>query len=349
MAIDTKINIKCFAIMPFDEEFDSIRNLLIEEIDKMNSRDNSISITLERADQSTMSSLIPQNIHEHIKNCDIAIIDLTNQNNNVIFEFGYAVAAGKHIIPMTQDRSSDLATDYRPYIYINYSVDDLDTFRSSFRLRLKETVQNIKQEIEARELKKEITIQSEKFDVTCYKNRKVARLQEKFSLAKDHIRIIQTNLATVTKDYADSIKGALDNNPDLEVRLLTLDPESYYAAVRATQLGNDISEFRNEMYESLHKLYTLFKDASNFEIRVYDDFPTQICFMVDEVIYNCVVSKYQPSRRNCLFELDAKYPSLHISFNLHFTSVWRDPITTRRYDSSKRRYMGFESDDKLED
>ena len=123
---------------------------------------------------------------------------------------------------------------------------------------------------------------------------------------------------------------------------LALDPESYFAAIRAQQLGIDASEFRSELHNALLQLYEYLGKYPEVEIRLYDDFPTQICFIIDEDIYNCVVSKYQQSRNNCLFKLDGQYPVLHTSFILHFISVWRDTKTTKRYFPRGHRIIPLE-------
>lgn len=332
----TKIN--CFAIMPFADDFSPVFGHIQKVIDELNDRNKDLSLTLERSDSKTKEPFIYQNISRHIDDCDIAFIDITGQNHNVVFEFGYAFAQGKRIIPFTQDDTKTLSADYRSFIYIQYDTNELTTFESSLRLRLQEVIDSIKQSRIAELLKKRVTIQKDEFEVSCFTNRKVANLQKHFENAKDQIRIVQTNLSTVLQQYADLISQALKSNPLLEVRMLTLDPESHFAAVRASQLGVDVSEFRYELHRSLFELYQRFKEAENFEIRIYDDFPTQICFIIDREIYNCVVSKYQPSRNNCVFKLDANYPALHTSFNLHFTSVWRDSRTTKKYDPSKIRF-----------
>lgn len=215
-------------------------------------------------------------------------------------------------------------------MYIRYKNDDLTTLKSSLNLRLQEVIESIRN-------KKEVLVQQGFFNVRCFTDRKSANLKERLESAKEHIRIIQTNLKTVLDEYADSIQIAIDQNPLLKVEFLTLDPESYFAAVRASQLGSDVSEFRAELHQALFALHERFRDVENFEIRIYDDFPTQICFIIDREIYNCVVSKYQQSRNNCVFKLDANYPILHISFNLHFVSVWRDAVTTKKYTPEKYR------------
>jgi nucleoside 2-deoxyribosyltransferase len=339
------IEIKCFIAMQFSSAFDQTLISVKKVIETINKEVEATSVILERADFSMKGTFIYENLARHIDECDIVIIDLTEENRNVVFEFGYAFAKGKDIILITQDESKNIAADYKSFVYIHYEKDDFQTFEFRLKSQLQNVIKSIKQTRKTTLLEKQVTIQKPTFEISCFTNREFVNLQKKFENAKKHIRIVQTNLDTVAKDYAESIENAMKMVPSLEVRFLTLDPESYFAAVRASQLGADISEFRFELHKSLYDLQDRFKKYKNFEIRIYDDFPTQICFTIDDFIYNCVVSKYQPSRNNCVFELPAQYPALNTSFNLHFTSVWRDAKTTKRYDPLKSRYSMNDTDE----
>lgn len=332
--------IKCFAIMPFNEEFIGVWTAIKTCVTNLSNEGyQGCNLVIRRADDHTTDSRLAENVTNNINDCEIAIIDVTNENRNVIFEFGYAIACHKNFIPITQSKVSDLASDIKNYIYLQYESNNLEEFMSRLRLKLMTEINRIIEKEERKELESKVVAEKDIFPVDCIKNRTSANLKQVFQLAKNEISIIQTNMTTVLKDYAPSIKEALDKNEDLKVRFLSLNPESYFAAIRARQLGFDVSEFRNELHTSLYGLYNYFNTSNNVFIKIYDDFPTQICFIVDGEIYNCVVSKYQQSRSNCLFRLDSSYPSLNTSFNLHFTSVWRDEATTKAYIPTYRRII----------
>lgn len=317
--------IKCFVIMPFSndlsEVWDAIREVGVKECHAI----------VERADSHTKQPFLTDNVFSHIEECDLAVIDITGMNLNVIFEFGYAASKGKYLIPILQGDIKNLPADFRNYVYVPYNKCELDEFKINLRNRFREELIRIENDRHRKLLESKTTIVKDIFLIECISNRSKADLESVFSGASREIKIIQTNFATVVKTYSSSIQKALDLHPELEVNFLALDPESYFAAVRANQLGKDVSEFRNELRLALITLHEHFKNENRVEIRIYDDFPTQICFIVDGTIYNCVVSKYQPSRNNCVFKLSDTYPSLHTSFMLHFTSVWRDNKTTRKY------------------
>jgi hypothetical protein len=315
----------CFVIMPFAHEFKHI----YEAIQEVGEKECGLKVT--RADSHTKQSDLAGNVFSHLNDCDLTVIDTTGNNLNVIFEFGFAAARKKCIIPVTQGAARDLPSDLKHYLFLKYHKDQIDEFKIDLRNRLRGELDRFKKDQEREQLEKKNIIVKDIFDVECISSRDKANLDNVLSTAKKEIKILQTNMATVVKNYSGFIQSALDANPDLEVNFLALDPESYFAAVRANQLGKDVSEFRNVLRNALLKLHDTFKDVDRVEIKIYDDFPTQICFIIDRTIYNCVVSKYQPSRNNCVFKLNDAYPSLHTSFMLHFISVWRDNKTTKKY------------------
>lgn len=324
---------RCFVAMPFSDDFLPVWDCIQECIRNLKNDKHKISII--RASEQNKAHEIPQNVFNHIKDADIVIVDATKYNANVVFEFGYALALKKIIIPMTQGSRKDLPTDFSQYIFESYKLDELDGLMLRLRLRLKDAIKILEKEEETKRLKEDVRIEQAEFDVTCIKNRQHAGLAKQFAKAKSEIRIIQTNMSTVVREYLEGIEEAIKNSQTskstFNVSFLALDPESYFTAIRAEQLGVDVSEFRSELHNALLRLHEHLGKYPEVEIRLYDDFPTQICFIIDEEIYNCVVSKYQQSRNNCLFKLDSQYPVLHTSFVLHFTSVWRDTKTTKRY------------------
>jgi nucleoside 2-deoxyribosyltransferase len=334
----------CFVAMPFSDDFLPVWDVIQECVNNLKNEKHKISII--RASERNKAAEIPQNVFNHIKDADIVIVDATECNANVVFEFGYALALKKIIIPMTQGSRKNLPTDFSQYIFESYKLDELDGLLLRLRLRLKDAIKVLEKEEENKQLKADVKIGGDEFNIKCIKNRQHADLAKQFAKAKSEIRIIQTNMTTVVREYLEGIEEAIinsqTNKSTFSVSFLALDPESYFAAIRAQQLGIDASEFRSELHNALLHLYERLGKYPEVEIRLYDDFPTQICFIIDEDIYNCVVSKYQQSRNNCLFKLDSQYPVLHTSFVLHFISVWRDTKTTKRYFPRGHRIIPLE-------
>jgi hypothetical protein len=323
---------KCFVMLPCDEGFNDVWNA-IQEVCVTN-----FDLTVSRSDYQKDQSIPSQNAHRHtlhhrdFRDSELLLIDITGDNPSSLFEFGYAVAQeNKYVIPLTRKKVGDLPVDFRSYMILKYELDEIEEFKINLASRLRAELSKIEDDRDKFQLIKKNDIAQPDFMVQCFSNRDNANLDNVFSMAKKDIKILQTNMSTVVKNYMKDIHSALQLESDLEVSFLALDPESYFAAVRANQLGKDVSEFRSDLRNALLDLHEAFKENSKVEIRIYDDFPTQICYIIDGCIYNCVVSKYQPSRNNCVFLLEDRYPSLHTSFVLHFTSVWRDNRTTRKF------------------
>jgi nucleoside 2-deoxyribosyltransferase len=288
-------NNRCFVIMPFADEF----NHIWEAIQEVGTKE--CHLTVNRADSHTKQSDLIGNVFSHLNDCDLVVIDITGSNLKVIFEFGYAVAQNKYIIPITQGKVRDLPSDLRAYLFLTYHNDQIDEFKINLRKRFREELERIMNDRVRDALETRNIIVDDVFDVECISSRDKAKLDTVFSKAKKEIKVLQTNMFTVVENYCRYIQTALDANPDLVVNFLALDPESYFAAVRAKQLGIDVSEFRNELRNALLSLHAAFNHEDRVEIRIYDDFQAQICFIIDGTIYNCVVSKFQSSRKTvCL-------------------------------------------------
>ncbi len=125
-------------------------------------------------------------------------------------------------------------------------------------------------------------------------------------------------------DFIDDIAKALDSNEHLELRILTLDPQSVFVNYRAGQLEDtEISIFRIELQNALDAVYYRLKRyGKRVNIKIYDDFPSQIAFFFDLEILSCVVSAMGRSRDNCAFLLSSAMPGAQRSFVDHFSLLW---------------------------
>ena len=83
---------KVFAIMPFNQQYDTIYDDIIVLACTQ------LGLQAERADRSTTPGPIPYQILESIANALFLIADVSEQNDNVFYELGYASALKKKII-----------------------------------------------------------------------------------------------------------------------------------------------------------------------------------------------------------------------------------------------------------
>jgi hypothetical protein len=85
-----------FVIMPFNKEFNDVWKGAIEKAAKAE------GYKALRVDMINKSSNITDDIIESIQKCKIAIVDVSSNNANVMFELGYAVALEKPNIIISQ-------------------------------------------------------------------------------------------------------------------------------------------------------------------------------------------------------------------------------------------------------
>lgn len=90
----------CFVLMPFDEKFDGIYDLIKEELDNFN-------LNIIRADDINEPGTVIDDICNNIKNSKFLIAELTDLNPNVFYEVGYADALDKNIILIIQKSQND--------------------------------------------------------------------------------------------------------------------------------------------------------------------------------------------------------------------------------------------------
>ncbi|MFZ3169742.1 MAG: hypothetical protein WA130_19175 [Candidatus Methanoperedens sp.] len=109
----------------------------------------------------------------------------------------------------------------------------------------------------------------------------------------------------------------------MKLRILTLDPDSYFAQKRAEQLGLAVAHYRYELHESIQLiLKELSGYGDKFSLRIYEDFPTQITYIIDDHVYSCTVARNYRSRELCTFKLSKNATGVERSFFFHFNSVW---------------------------
>ena len=92
-----------FVIMPFRPEFNDVWNGGIKRAC------SELNLNPIRVDMINRSTNITDDIVDSIRNCHIAIADVTDNNPNVMFELGYAIAQDKPNVIISQ------SSDYLPF------------------------------------------------------------------------------------------------------------------------------------------------------------------------------------------------------------------------------------------
>jgi hypothetical protein len=314
--------LKCFMMMQFKG---SKQNSIFEKVEETINRVNTLneySIELIRADLKEPLSIssLEEHLKTHIDNCSFAIAEISQLNPNVMFELGYAIGIGKPVIIMAQ-KGVKLPADFSGRLFFQYSVDMLDIIPQKFKGFI---IGAIDSSIANR--------QKNKYNVKAFVNRNSSDLIEKLKQSELNIDIITTNLKSfIESGMADIIKIQLEKKTNLKVRILTLDPESDFAAHRARQLKDSTRFFREELRLSLMQTsQMLYYFPKRCKIATFDEFPPQISFRIDDAIYSNMVSSNQQSRYNIILRFHESDAGVMQTFIQHFNTVWGRSKTFHR-------------------
>lgn len=312
-------------VMPFQEGWtDQVWNTL----EGIASRDSKKNINVTRVDLSTPAD---EWLATHIENINrkarVIIADISNSNANVMIEVGLALAQETPLLLITQDMEH-VPAHLRGRIIEVYNPDDSDSLKKlqqNLYLRLKEILSFLQMKLES-------NILLTNYDVECFASRSDVHLEKYFNKAKYRIDILTTNLSFLHEEYDDSAKTyfdeickALDNTDSkTKLRILTLDPESDFAAKRGRQLGYAPRVFRDTLRSALAATREVAKryETVRFEVRAYDDFPNQITYRIDDEVFHCVVAQPTQSRRHLTFKLHREQTGVGTSFTEHFQYIW---------------------------
>jgi hypothetical protein len=125
---------RCFVIMPFAAEMDSVYRIIKETVEQH-------GVECKRADERYLSEPILDEVKAQIDSADLVIVDFTGQNSNVYFEAGMANALTKKWIILAQSKK-DLAFDVKHIRAIMY-LDKMgyeQKFRDDLHHAIEETL-----------------------------------------------------------------------------------------------------------------------------------------------------------------------------------------------------------------
>ncbi len=115
IAISPYCEKQCFVIMPFDPPRDMLYDLVVEPVLRQHP---SYLFKCIRADKSLTVGRISEEIEEGIRDADVIIADITENNRNVFYELGLARLARKRVILLIQrheGKELDIPFDIRDF------------------------------------------------------------------------------------------------------------------------------------------------------------------------------------------------------------------------------------------
>lgn len=308
--------------IPADSEFgEEFKGVIKTSIDRTNKKLKKLRIEIQSLEQ-TFTTKVLSILSELPLESDLAIFAVANGSDifkvspDVTYKMGYFWTSNKDVILLIKgkERPDPHSIPGNVQILAYWDKPSLEKVREELPEKLRQMAL------------KRIASWPECYTVACFQDRAGSLLIDAISEAKFKIDLLTTNLAMFSREpYRSVLKKVLSESgkPDLTLRMLTLDPQSVFVAYRAIQLGLPIKAFREELSNSLQILYgELPKLAGRVEIRTYDDFPTQITFMIDEFVYSCTVARSIRSRGLCTFKLPKDALGVERSFIFHFTTLW---------------------------
>jgi len=312
--------VRCFVMQPFGkrihpqtgQEIDNDK--IYEALRALEQIRPTFPIEVYRANTQKYSKA---ELHAHVIQCiadaDFCVADFSGQNPNVLYETGYARGCTLEVIVICQDRS-DVPSDLKELITVPYRMDDLVHLANDIDQHLDRVVSVVEG------LREKTTSQ-----INFFSKRDDNFIRERIRSANSKIDILQTNLSIIEANYISDLLDAMRANENLELRVLTLDPQSIFVNFRGQQLGfkENISLYRGELDAALKGVHFQLREfGPRARIRIYDDFPTQIGFYFDTEILACIVSATGRSRGNCAFFLSSSMPGAQKSFIEHFDYLW---------------------------
>jgi hypothetical protein len=242
----------------------------------------------------------------------------------VMWEIGIAETLGMGMTIICREKDRDLVPEVlKPFHIIYYDIDNLAPMLKEARGAL--------QKIIARQTASPLKV----FQARCYANRKVCDLEVRYLEAEHSIAILELNLETVN---VESIKGALSLAPDLSVQILTLNPFSKFAGDRAHQLAQLPRTYSRQLYKAVKSTYDKLTEIprDRWDLRIYDTFPTQITFQIDEALIHSIICLGKRSRDMLHFEVQESQPNASDTFQAHFAQLWSSsPPFEEWYDRNK--------------
>ncbi len=161
------------------------------------------------------------------------------------------------------------------------------------------------------------------YQVQCVTQRHDVNLPWLIEHATRRVYILTTNADYSYTFLREAMHAALEHNranPAFRIVVLTMNPESEVTNGRAEQLGIDLRKFRDELRTSLESMAEAFKDEKKVDILTYRTLPTQIAYIVDDVVVTSIVSLGIQSRDGLNFVIQDQ-PTLTAYFTSHFGAL----------------------------
>lgn len=280
-------SLKAFVIISFDKSFNSVRDSIRKALVM-------VGFEVIFSDEINFSNKITDDIERSIRESHLCICDVTGKNPNVAWEFGYAAALRKRIIPIAQSEQ-DLYFDINGIRTIFYSLDNLTELEisiSKFARTARESLAltpvdyAFGQTIEGLEILAGIaSVNNTIYD--CFNL--IAQAQNHVLLAGQNHGFLSQSSGN-QKLFKESLTTFFDRSPNARFEVMICD-ETCSEAIRTWEFVLESQEYERHLNESLlffSKLKREFDQSSIYKkqaltIKKFNFVPLSILFIDPEM------------------------------------------------------------------
>jgi nucleoside 2-deoxyribosyltransferase len=114
-----------FVATPFSSAYDHTMEAIRHAVEELNADDPESTFIVQRLDTAEDAGRIDETVEACIRRASIMIADVSEQNPNVLYEYGYALGRGVEVVPIAT-KGTKLPVDIRNRItkYYNLSASD---------------------------------------------------------------------------------------------------------------------------------------------------------------------------------------------------------------------------------
>lgn len=264
-----------------------------------------------------------------INECDFTIAVITGNNPNVFWEVGFTQAQEKPVVFLIDSQDSSISRS--PVLVVEALKCQYNGAELEDTVAKKEVPGDLVRRVEPflQQAINSVKATRKPPVLESYSTRQECKLPTMVAKARERIWLITTNLG-----YFASSRFFIKNNGNklpafdvpvnsgVEVKILTMDPESSLVKYRAEQLAfdYDVGIYREELKSGVRELYQRYRKKENVSIRLYDDLPLQIAILIDNKVVTSTLARGSRARQNLHFKIDLGLPGA-ACFEKHFSEV----------------------------
>lgn len=290
------------------------------------------SLEIHSADKEINALALKKSVMRLIDKCHFTVAVISVKNPNIFWEIGYTEAQKKPVVYLVEQNAGALTDSpvlISEALKCTYRNDEI--IKS---IEQKEPPQDLSIRLTSfiEQAYKAVLAKPKRPNLQAFGNREQCNLPKMIAEAEERIHLITTNLSYFSDENSFTVgtekKYAFDLpvHRGVEVKILTMDPESPMVKYRAEQSGldYDVGVYREMLKSSAKSFYQRYKNNPNVSIRLYDDLPLQIALIVDDLVMTSIITRGSPSRKNLHFIMDMNLPGAE-SFEKHFSEVAAGP------------------------